>query len=89
MIAILIGAGVAGVALGATSRIVFLSPAMVMAIMVAAVLIVRADIDLGFTALAATLLNTGFLLGILAPTMSRSLISPAWTVDGLTRKLRV
>jgi len=31
--------------------------------MVAAVLIVRADVDLRFTALAATLLNGGFLLG--------------------------
>ena len=35
-----------------------------MALMVAAVLVVRADIDLGFTALAATLLNGGFWLGI-------------------------
>ena len=32
-------------------------------LMVAAVLIVRADVDLRFTALAATLLNGGFLLG--------------------------
>jgi len=46
MIAILIGAGLAGVVLGATSRIIFLLPAMVMAIMVAAVLIVRVDMTL-------------------------------------------
>ena len=65
MIAILIGAGLAGVVLGATSRIIFLLPAMVMAIMVAAALIVRVDIDLGITALAATLLNAGFLLGVI------------------------
>jgi hypothetical protein len=63
MIAILIGAGVSGVVLGATSRIIFLLPAALMALVVGAVLIVRADIDLGFTALAATLLNGGFLLG--------------------------
>ena len=63
MTAILIGAGVAGVVLGATSRLVFLLPAALMALMVAAVLIVRADVDLRFTALAATLLNGGFLLG--------------------------
>ena len=37
MIAILIGAGLAGVVLGATSRLVFFLPATVMAIMVAAV----------------------------------------------------
>jgi hypothetical protein len=64
MTTILIGAGMAGVVLGATSRLVFLLPATVMALMVAAVLVVRADIDVGFTALAATLLNGGFLLGI-------------------------
>jgi hypothetical protein len=76
MIAILIGAGLAGVVLGATSRIIFLLPAMVMAIMVAAALIVRVDIDLGITALAATLLNAGFLLGvILAQTLPALMIS--------------
>src|SRR5215831_1388138 len=64
MIAILIGAGVSGFVLGATSRIVFLLPAALMALVVAAVLIVRADIDIGFTALAASLLNGGFLLGV-------------------------
>ena len=75
MIAILIGAGLAGVVLGATSRIIFLLPAMVMAIMVAAALIVN-DIDIGITALAATLLNAGFLLGvILAKTLPALMIS--------------
>ena len=50
--------------------------------MVAGVLIVRADIDLGFTALAASLLNGGFLLGVvMAPVMSRLLVSPRWAVD--------
>ncbi len=43
-------------------------------------LIVRADIDLGFTALAATLLNGGFLLGI-ALGQTLPLISRCWTVD--------
>ena len=82
MITILIGAGLAGVVLGATSRLVFLLPATVMALMVAAVLIVRADIDLGFTALAATLLNGGFLLGIaMAQAQPRLMVSPPWTVD--------
>jgi hypothetical protein len=48
-----------------------------MALVVAGVLIVRADIDLGFTALAASLLNGGFLLGVvMAPVMSRLLVSP-------------
>jgi len=51
-------------------------PAMVMAIMVAAALIVRVDIDLGITALAATLLNAGFLLVvILAQTLPALMIS--------------
>ena len=64
MMTILIGAGVSGFVLGATSRIIFLLPAALMALVVAGVLIVRADIDLGFTALAASLLNGGFLLGV-------------------------
>jgi hypothetical protein len=82
MIALMIGAAMSGVVLGATSRIIFLLPAALMALMVAAVLIVRADIDLGFTALAATLLNSGFLLGIvMTPVMSRLRIWPRWTVD--------
>ena len=55
MMTILIGAGASGFVLGATSRIVFLLPAVLMALVVAGVLIVRADIDLGFTALAASL----------------------------------
>ena len=82
MMTILIGAGVSGFVLGATSRIIFLLPAALMALVVAGVLIVRADIDLGFTALAASLLNGGFLLGVvMAPVMSRLLVSPRWAVD--------
>ena len=82
MMTILIGAGVSGFVLGATSRIIFLLPAALMALVVAGVLIVRADIDLGFTALAASLLNGGFLLGVvMAPVMSRLLVSPGWAVD--------
>ena len=82
MMTILIGAGVSGFVLGATSRIIFLLPAALMALAVAGVLIVRADIDLGFTALAASLLNGGFLLGVvMAPVMSRLLVSPRWAVD--------
>ena len=82
MNAILIGAGVSGVVLGAASRIIFLLPAALMALVVAALLIVRADIDLGFTALAATLLNGGFLLGVaLARAMPRLLVSLPWTID--------
>ena len=51
-----------------------------MALVVAAVLIVRADIDLGFTALAATLLNGGFLLGVvMAQLLPR--LSPPWSVE--------
>jgi len=82
MMTILIGAGVSGFVLGATSRIIFLLPAALMALLIAGVLIVRADIDLGFTALAASLLNGGFLLGVvMAPVMSRLLVSPGWAVD--------
>src|SRR5215472_10557043 len=80
MIAILIGAGVSGFVLGATGRIVFLLPAALIALVVAAVLIVRADIDLGFTALAASLLNGGFLLGVvMAQLLPR--LSPPWRVE--------
>ena len=82
MTAILIGAGLSGVVLGAASRIIFLLPAALMALVVAGVLIVRADTDLGFTALAATLLSGGFLLGAaLARAMPRLLVSPPWSVD--------
>lgn len=82
MIALMIGAAMSGLVLGATSRIIFLLPAALMALMIAAVLVVRADIDLGFTALTATLLNSGFLLGIvMTPVMSRLGLWPCWTVD--------
>lgn len=82
MIAFMIGAAMSGVVLGAASRIIFLLPAALMALLIAAVLIVRADIDLGFTALTATLLNGGFLLGIvMAQLKSRLPIRLHWTVD--------
>jgi L-cystine uptake protein TcyP (sodium:dicarboxylate symporter family) len=55
MTVFLIGAGVSGVMLGATNRIIFLLPAELMALVVASVLIVRSVIDLGLTALTATL----------------------------------
>jgi len=85
MIAIMIGAAASGFVLGAASRIVFLLPAALMALMVAAVLVVRADIDLGFTALAASLLNSGFLLAIvMAPVISRLFVLRRGTVDEAT-----
>ena len=53
-----------------------------MALVVAAVLIVRADIDVALTAIAATLLDGGFLLGVvMAAALPRLLGSPPWTVD--------
>jgi hypothetical protein len=64
MTAFLIGASVSGVMLGATNRIIFLLPAVLMALVVASVLIVRADIDVGLTALTATLFCSGYLLGV-------------------------
>jgi hypothetical protein len=64
MMVLLIGSAVSGLVLGATSRIDFILGASFMAATVAAVLFVRVDIDVGFAALAATLLNGGFLLGI-------------------------
>jgi len=90
MIVIMIGAAVSGVVLGATSRIIFLLPAALMALTSVAVLVVRADIDLGFTALAATLLNSGFLLGIvMAPVISRLRIWPRRTVEEAPSKFVV
>jgi hypothetical protein len=64
MMVILIGSAVSGLVLGATDRIDFILGASSIAVMVAAVLFVRVDIDLGFAALAATLLNGGFLMGM-------------------------
>lgn len=55
MTVFLIGASVSGVMLGATNRIVFLLPAALMALVVASVFIIRSDIDVGVTALTATL----------------------------------
>ena len=90
MMTILIGAGVSGFVLGATSRIVFLLPVVLMALVVAGVLIVRADIDLGFTALAASLLNGGFLLGVvIAPVMeeARQIAVNVGKLPGLARRV--
>jgi hypothetical protein len=64
MVAFLIGAGTAGVVLGVTNRIVFLLPAALMALVVASVLIVRADMDVGLTALTASVFSAGYLLGV-------------------------
>jgi uncharacterized protein YqfA (UPF0365 family) len=64
MMVILTGSAVSGLVLGATDRIDFILGASFIAVMVAAVLFVRVDIDLGFAALAATLLNGGFLIGM-------------------------
>jgi hypothetical protein len=51
MTVFLIGASMSGIMLGATNRIIFLLPAALMALVVASVLIVRSDIELGLTAL--------------------------------------
>jgi hypothetical protein len=61
----LIGAGVAGIVLGSTSSVIFLLPAALMAFLPGAVLIVRPDIDVGLTALAATLFCGGYLVGVI------------------------
>lgn len=62
--ALLICAGVAGIVLGSTSSIIFLLPAALMAFLIGAVLIVRPDIDVGLTALTATLFCGGYLVGV-------------------------
>ena len=64
MTVLLIGAGVSGIMLGATDRIIILLPAALMALVIGSVLIVRADIDVGLVALTATLLCGGYLLGV-------------------------
>jgi hypothetical protein len=64
MMVFLIGGAIAGVVLGASNRIVFLLPAALMALAVAAVLIVRADLDVAFTALTASVFSGGYLLGV-------------------------
>jgi hypothetical protein len=64
MTVLLIGAGVAGIVLGSTSSIIFLLPAALMALLTGAVLIVRTDIDVGLTALTATLFCGGYLVGV-------------------------
>ena len=77
MTVFLIGASVSGVMLGATNRIIFLLPAALMALVVASVLIVRSDIDLGMTALTATLFCSGYLLGVvMANTRPRLFVRP-------------
>jgi hypothetical protein len=78
----LAGAGVAGVMLGATNRIVFLLPAALMAFVVASVLLFRSDIDLGFTALTATLFCGGYLFGVvIADAVPRLLIRPSKSLE--------
>ena len=64
MMVFLIGGAVAGVVLGASNRVVFLLPAALMALVVASVLIVRADLDVAFTALTASVFSGGYLLGV-------------------------
>ena len=81
MTILLIGAGVSGVVLGATNRIIFLLPAALMAFVVASVLIVRTDIDLGLTALTATLFCSSYLLGVvMANTQPRLFMRPAGNI---------
>ena len=65
MTVLLIGAGVAGIVLGSTSSIIFLLSAALMALLTGAVLIVRTDIDVGLTALTATLFCGGYLVGVI------------------------
>jgi hypothetical protein len=65
MTVLLIGAGVAGIVLGSTSSVIFLLPAALMAFLPGAVLIVRPDIDVGLTALAAPLFCGGYLVGVI------------------------
>ena len=89
MTVFLIGASVSGVMLGATNRIIFLLPAALMALVVASVLIVRSDIDLGLTALTATLFCSGYLLGVvMANTRPRLFVrlagASAGPADGFT-----
>jgi hypothetical protein len=64
MIVLLIGAGVAGILLGVTDSFLFRLPAALMALLIAAVLIVRTDIDVGLTALTASLFCGGYLVGV-------------------------
>ena len=64
MVVFLIGGAIAGVVLGASNRVVFLLPAALMALVVASVLIVRADLDVAFTALTASVFSGGYLLGV-------------------------
>jgi hypothetical protein len=56
---------VAGIVLGSASSIIFLLPAALMAFLTGAVLLVRADIDVGLTALTATLFCSGYLVGVI------------------------
>jgi hypothetical protein len=54
-----------------------LLPAALMALVVASVLIFRSDIDLGLTALTATLFCSGYLLGVVvANTRPRLFVRP-------------
>ena len=77
MIVLLIGAGVAGIVLGGTNGVLFRLPAALMALLIAAVLIARSDIDAGLTALTASLFCAGYLVGVvIANTRPRLLTRP-------------
>jgi hypothetical protein len=76
MTVLLIGAGVAGIVLGSTSSIIFLLPAALMALLTGAVLIVRTDIDVGLTALTATLFCGGYLVGVVMANTRPRLFTP-------------
>jgi hypothetical protein len=64
MIAFLTGAAISGLTLGASNRLVFVLPAALMALLVASVLIVRADMDVSLTALTASIFCSGYLVGV-------------------------
>ena len=57
------------------NRIVFLLPAALMAFVVASVLMFRSDIDLGLTALTATLFCGGYLVGVVIADMAPRLLT--------------
>jgi len=72
MTVFLICASVSGGVVVAAPRLTFLLRAALMALVVGFVLIVRSDIDLGLTALTATLFCSGYLLGVvMANTLPR------------------
>lgn len=64
MSVLLIGGAVAGFLLGCTDNVLFRLPASVMAFLIAAVLFARTDIDVGVTAMTASLFCGGYLVGV-------------------------